>query len=173
MTTWSAVLLDRDGTVNVKAPEGAYVTRPEQLILLPGAGAAVRRLRDAGLPVFVVTNQRAVARGLMTAPGLDEVHDRFRELLGAAGAEVDGIYACVHEAGECGCRKPLPGLLHRVARDHPGVDLGRSVMIGDAASDVAAGAAAGCATVRLAASPDPAATVTARSLAEAVTWLLR
>jgi D-glycero-D-manno-heptose 1,7-bisphosphate phosphatase len=169
MTAWSAVLLDRDGTVNVKAAEGSYVTRPEQLALLPGAGRAVQRLRAAGIPVFVVTNQRGVARGLMTAGDLDAVHDRLRALIG----EVDGIYACVHEAGECVCRKPLPGLLHRVAEEHPAVDLGRSVMVGDAASDVRAGAAAGCATVRLAAARDPSATMTARSLAEAVTWLLR
>lgn len=165
---WSAVLLDRDGTVNVKAADGEYVTRPEQLSLLPGAGRAVRRLRAAGIPVFVVTNQRGVARGLMTARDLDAVHDRLRALIG----EVDGIYSCVHEAGECLCRKPLPGLLHRVAEDHE-VDLRTSVMVGDAASDIGAGAAAGCTTVRLAAARDPAATVTARSLAEAVTWLLR
>jgi len=169
VTKWSAVLLDRDGTVNVKAAEGEYVARPEQLTLLPGAGPAVRRLRDAGIPVFVVTNQRGVARGLMTADDLDAVHARLVELIG----EVDGIYSCVHEAGTCECRKPLPGLLHRVARDHPGVDLGTSVMVGDAASDVVAGAAAGCSTVRLAATADPAATRTARSLADAVTWLLR
>ncbi|GAA0525578.1 D-glycero-beta-D-manno-heptose 1,7-bisphosphate 7-phosphatase [Paractinoplanes ferrugineus] len=173
MTTWSAVLLDRDGTVNVKAPEGEYVAHPDQLTLLPGAGPAVRRLRAAGIPVFVVTNQRGVARGVMTARDLEAVHERFRLLLRAAGAEVDGIYACVHERGACECRKPLPGLLHRVARDHPHVDLRQSAMVGDAAGDVAAGAAAGCVTVRLAETPDPAATVTARSLPEAVTWLLR
>ncbi len=170
MTRWSAVLLDRDGTVNVKAPEGSYVTAPGQLALLPGAGAAVRRLRAAGVPVFVVTNQRGVARGLMSRDDLDAVHARLLSLLDTG---IDGIYACVHEAGACDCRKPLPGLLHRVAREHPGVDLRRSAMVGDAASDVAAGAAAGCTTVRLAAVPDPAATVTAGSLAEAVTWLLR
>ncbi|HET6478732.1 MAG TPA: HAD-IIIA family hydrolase, partial [Actinoplanes sp.] len=81
MTKWSAVLLDRDGTVNVKAAEGEYVARPEQLTLLPGAGPAVRRLRDAGIPVFVVTNQRGVARGLMTADDLDAVHARLVELI--------------------------------------------------------------------------------------------
>ncbi|GAA0492343.1 hypothetical protein Ade02nite_68960 [Paractinoplanes deccanensis] len=173
MRRWSAVLLDRDGTVNVKAPEGEYVSGPAQLTLLPGTGRAVRRLREAGIPVYVVTNQRGVARGKLTMRDLDAVHERLVALLRAEGAELDGIYACVHEAGRCDCRKPLPGLLRQVARDHPGVDLTRSAMVGDAASDVAAGAAAGCTTVRLAATPDAAATVTVRALPDAVGWLLR
>ena len=60
---WSAVFLDRDGTINVKAPEGAYIERPEDLILLDGAGTAIHRLTQLGVPVIVVTNQRGIARG--------------------------------------------------------------------------------------------------------------
>ncbi|WP_306215183.1 D-glycero-alpha-D-manno-heptose-1,7-bisphosphate 7-phosphatase [Actinoplanes sp. RD1] len=173
MTRWSAVLLDRDGTLNVKAPEGEYITTPARFTLLPGVAAAVRQLRTAGIPVFVVTNQRGVARGVMTERDLDAVHARMLDVLGAAGVKLEGVYACVHEIGACDCRKPLPGLLHRVALEHPGVDLRRSVMVGDSGSDVAAGTAAGCTTVRLAPAPDPAATATVPSLAAAVTWLLR
>jgi D-glycero-D-manno-heptose 1,7-bisphosphate phosphatase len=172
MSEWSAVFLDRDGTVNVPAAEGDYVAEPDQVALLPGVAEAIGRLRDAAVPVFVVTNQRGVARGLMTSAALDAVHDRVRSLLGDAGVTLDGIYSCVHEAAACDCRKPLPGLLRQVARDHREVELARCAMVGDAATDVLAGAAAGCTTVRLAAQPDPLATATFGTLPEAVSWLL-
>jgi D-glycero-D-manno-heptose 1,7-bisphosphate phosphatase len=64
----SAVFLDRDGTLNVKPRKGAYKMSPDQLRLLPGAGGAVRRLNDAGVSVFVVTNQRSVVLSEMTLP---------------------------------------------------------------------------------------------------------
>jgi D-glycero-D-manno-heptose 1,7-bisphosphate phosphatase len=172
MNYWSAVFLDRDGTVNVPAPEGDYVTEPDQVALLPGVAEAISRLCAAAIPVFVVTNQRGVARGLMTPAALEAVHDRVRALLDAAGATLDGIYSCVHEVDVCDCRKPRPGLLHRVAREHREVQLARCAMVGDTASDVLAGAAAGCTTVRLAARPDPLATATVGSLPDAVSWLL-
>ncbi len=166
------MFLDRDGTVNVPAAEGDYVTEPGQLVLLPGVAEAIGRLRDAAIPVFIVTNQRGVARGLMTSSDLDAVHDRMRSLLGAGGVTLDGIYSCVHEVGACDCRKPLPGLLRQVVRDHTEVELARCVMVGDTATDVLAGVAGGCATVRLAAQPDANATTTVGSLPEAVSWIL-
>ena len=172
MSRWSAVFLDRDGTLNVKAPEGQYVTTPDGLVLLPGVASAVRRLNASGALVFVVTNQRGVARGLMSRGDLDSVHERLVELLRTGGVSVDGIYVCDHDHGACECRKPLPGLLRQVAAARPEIELARSAMVGDAASDVAAGAAAGCVTIRLADAPDPAATTTVRSLPEAVDWLL-
>jgi D-glycero-D-manno-heptose 1,7-bisphosphate phosphatase len=176
VSRWSAVFLDRDGTLNVKAPEGRYVTRPSDLVLLPGVGDALRSLCDAGVPLYVVTNQRGVARGTMSAGDLEAVHQRLLMLLERAGATVEQIYSCVHDVGACGCRKPLPGLLHRAADDHPEVDLARSVMVGDTAADVLAGVSAGCATVRLATrtgtSTGASATVTVGTVAEAVRWLL-
>lgn len=142
------VFLDRDGTVNVKAAEGAYVTDPAELVLLPGAAAAVRRLNDAGIVVVLVTNQRGMARGLLSAAGYAAVAARLRALLAAAGARLDAEYVCPHEVG-CDCRKPRPGMVLRAAAEHPGIRLDRSVLIGDAESDVAAGIAAGIRTVRL------------------------
>jgi D-glycero-D-manno-heptose 1,7-bisphosphate phosphatase len=172
MSRWSAIFLDRDGTVNVAAAEGAYVTDPDQVVLLPGVAEAIGRLRNAAVPVFVVTNQRGVARGLMTPAALDAVNERVRSILARDGVSLDGIYCCMHEAGACDCRKPLPGLLRQVVRDHRGVKLARCAMVGDAATDVLAGSAAGCTTVRLAAQHDPLATITVGSLPEAVSWLL-
>jgi D-glycero-D-manno-heptose 1,7-bisphosphate phosphatase len=142
------VLLDRDGTLNRKAPEGSYVTRPSELQVLPGAGEAVRRLNEAGIAVAVVTNQRCVALGLVTEETLESIHARLREDLAACGARVDAIYHCPHGEGACDCRKPAPGML-RAAAARFGVPPHEAVMIGDADSDVEAGRRFGARTIRL------------------------
>jgi D-glycero-D-manno-heptose 1,7-bisphosphate phosphatase len=145
-----AVLLDRDGTINVKAPEGDYITRPEQVELLPGAAAAIRALNRAGVPVVVVTNQRGIALGRMSEDDLSAVHARVRELLGDdGGARLDEIFHCPHDKGVCACRKPGTLLLER-ARDHLGLaSLRRCLMVGDSLSDVLAGRAVGARSVLL------------------------
>lgn len=148
MVTPQLILLDRDGTINVKAPEGHYVESPRELVLLPGAAAAIARLNAAGVPVAVVTNQRGIALGRMTTGDLERVHAALRDQLAAHGAHVDRFYACPHEKGVCDCRKPEPGMLLDALRDF-GVAARDAVMIGDAASDVEAGVRAGTATVRL------------------------
>jgi D-glycero-D-manno-heptose 1,7-bisphosphate phosphatase len=146
------LLLDRDGTVNVKAPEGEYVTAPAVLELLPGAAEAIARANGAGVPVALVTNQRGVALGRMSERDLDAVHAELAAQLAGAGARVDAIFACVHERGTCSCRKPDPGLLlEALARFE--VAPSDAVMIGDADSDVEAGRRAGVRTIRI----DPAA----------------
>ncbi|MDT4894518.1 MAG: D-glycero-D-manno-heptose 1,7-bisphosphate phosphatase, partial [Pseudonocardiales bacterium] len=110
---WHTVFLDRDGTINVKAAEGEYVTDPNAVELLPGAAAAIRRLNESGRMVVVVSNQRGVARGVFSRVQLDAVTGRLVRLLAAEGAHVDAFYYCTHGQGECDCRKPLPGLLLR------------------------------------------------------------
>lgn len=147
------VFLDRDGTLNVKAPEGAYVAGPADLVLLPGAADAVRRLNQAGVFVVLVTNQRGIARGLVAPDAHARVMGRLTAELASAGACIDAVYVCPHEKESCDCRKPAPGLLLRAARAHPGIDLSDAVTVGDAESDIAAGAAAGTGTIRLAAQP--------------------
>lgn len=144
------VFLDRDGTLNTKLPRGQYVERPDQLELLPGAAAAVARLNRAGLRTCLVTNQRGVALGLMSGADLDAVHERLTALLGAAGGQLDAIYACLHDAGQCSCRKPAPGLLLRARTERPEIDFARSVIVGDALSDMQAGRALGLLTVMIA-----------------------
>ena len=173
MSEFDAVFLDRDGTLNVKADEGAYVTEPAQLVLLPGAAAAVRRLNQAGVPVILVTNQRCIARGLLSPDGYGAVAERLRHLLAEGGARLDAEYVCPHEGGSCDCRKPLPGLLHRAAADHAGLVLEHAALVGDAESDVQAGLAAGLTTVRLAPAGVPtAACRRCADVGEAVDWLL-
>lgn len=142
------MLLDRDGTL---VEEMDYLSDPAQLRLIAGAAVAVRRLNEAGIPVILVTNQSMIARGIATEADLALVHERLIALLEAEGAELARIYYCPHhpDIGEppyrasCDCRKPLPGLLSRAARDLD-LDLSRSTMIGDSLRDLEAGDAAGC-----------------------------
>ncbi|NHC44748.1 HAD family hydrolase [Motilibacter sp. K478] len=164
------VFLDRDGTLNVKADEGRYVTSPADLVMLPGAVDAVRRLNATGARVIVVTNQRGVARGLMSRQDLDRVHDRLHSLLAAGGARVDAVLACPHAADSCDCRKPLPGLVTQAADRFAGLSPTRSAMVGDADSDVELGLRLGMLTVRLGteAARKPLADHTVPTLAAAV-----
>jgi D-glycero-D-manno-heptose 1,7-bisphosphate phosphatase len=143
-----AVFLDRDGTINVPAAAGDYVRSPDELVLLPGAAAAIRRLNRAGLRTVLVTNQR-----WLSMPGADRAafvatQDRLVELLAAEGARLDAAYHCPHAHRSCLCRKPAPGMLWRAA-DELAIDLTRSVIVGDAVSDVQAGRAAGTGTILL------------------------
>jgi D-glycero-D-manno-heptose 1,7-bisphosphate phosphatase len=145
-----AVFLDRDGVINQKAPGGGYVTRWEDFHLLPGVIEGIAQLNRAGLRVIVVTNQRCVAKGLLTEAELEKLHRQMCEHLRPAGARIDAIYYCPHELEPaCDCRKPAPGMLLEAARTH-GLELATSWMVGDSDSDIQAGKNAGCRTARLA-----------------------
>lgn len=143
-----AVLIDRDGTLNVNVH---HLRRVADLQLIAGAGEAVARLNAAGYPVVVITNQSAVARGLLSEGYLNEIHVALKQLLLPLHAHVDGIYYCPHHPEEgvgmyrtvCACRKPAPGMLLQAAMEHD-LDLTRSIMVGDNISDLEAGWAAGC-----------------------------
>lgn len=175
MSLYDTVFLDRDGVIVAPADAGDYITRPDEVVPLPGAAAAVAALNRSGVFVVLVTNQRGVARGLMTEADVDAVNARVSDLLAEHGGRLDAVYVCPHETATCDCRKPAPGLLLRAAADHPDIDLGRAVMIGDTESDVLAGRAAGTATVRLAPAgerPDTEADTVLPDLAAAVRWLL-
>lgn len=173
---FKAAFLDRDGVINQKMPEGQYVTRWEEMLFLPGAAEAIFLLHRAGFRVIVVSNQRCVAKGLLTVQGLDSIHRCMCEKFAAAGATIDGVYYCPHDnQPPCSCRKPAPGLLLKAAREHQ-LDLARSWMIGDSDTDVAAGRYAGCKTARLLNSAENAnerADVIVPSLLDAVRQILR
>jgi D-glycero-D-manno-heptose 1,7-bisphosphate phosphatase len=169
---FSTVFLDRDGTVNVKAPEGQYVTSPNDLTLLPGAAAAIARLNAASVQVILVTNQRWLS-ALPDVLPYERVHARLEELLAENGAHLDAAYYCPHSAGSCGCRKPAPGMLERAAEERR-FSLTNAVVIGDRESDIAAGRAAGTATILLSAEQNTpsSANYIAADLAEAVGLIL-
>jgi D-glycero-D-manno-heptose 1,7-bisphosphate phosphatase len=144
-----AVFLDRDGVINRKPLEGDYVTRWEDFHILPGVAEGIALLNRAAFLVIVVTNQRCIAKGLISAAELEQMHERMAELLAKSGAIVDGTFYCPHEIEPgCDCRKPAPGMLLNAARLH-GIELSASWMIGDSEIDLEAGRNAGCKTVRL------------------------
>lgn len=167
--------LDRDGVINRKPPEGQYVTRWEDMHFLPGVPNAIRLLGEAGFCVLAVSNQRCVAKGLLTANELESIHKRMCQELAAADAVITEVYYCPHEEQPpCSCRKPAPGMLLKAAREHE-IDLTASWMIGDSDVDVDAGRIAGCRTARILNGDEVetvGADVFARSLLEAVRQIL-
>ncbi|GGM45400.1 hypothetical protein GCM10011608_32700 [Micromonospora sonchi] len=135
---FDAVLLDRDGTLVEDVP---YNGDPDKVRPMPGARAALDRLRAAGFKLAVVTNQSGLARGLFTERQLDRVHRRIQALLGP----FDSWQVCPHDDGDgCACRKPAPGLVHAAAAAL-GTVPARCVLIGDIGRDVTAALAAGAA----------------------------
>ncbi len=184
-----AVFLDRDGTVN---EEVGYLRDLKQLKLIPGAGAAIRRLNEAGFKVVLVTNQSGVARGYFSESFVQETHALLEQLLKNDGARLDGIYYCPHHptAGnsrfttECNCRKPGTGMIDRAARDL-NVDMKKSYVVGDKWSDVELGQRAGARTILVKSgfAPDSEGNLRpghlmdpeliAGSITEAVEWILQ
>ncbi len=144
-----AAFLDRDGVINRKAPIGHYVTSWDEMQMLPGVAQAISLFNRAGYLVIVVTNQRSVAKGLISVSELESIHRRMCDDLARAGANVHEVYYCPHELEPaCSCRKPQPGMLLRAAEAH-NIDLSASWMIGDSDRDIEAGKNAGCRAVRL------------------------
>jgi histidinol-phosphate phosphatase family protein len=126
-----AVLLDRDDTI---IEDGPYLNDPAGVRPMPGAAAALERLRRKGLLLAVVTNQSGVAKGLITTEQLHAVNARVDAELGP----FDSWQMCLHDDGDgCGCRKPAPGMV-RAAAAELGVDPARCVLIGDTGGDVTA-----------------------------------
>jgi D-glycero-D-manno-heptose 1,7-bisphosphate phosphatase len=170
----TAVFLDRDGVLNRAVVREGRPHPPDDLSaleVLPGAAEACATLRAAGFLLIVVTNQPDIARGTRTRDEIDTINRRLSELL-----PVDEFRICPHDdADRCECRKPSPGLILVAGRER-GLDLRRSVMVGDRWRDVEAGKRAGCWTVfvdhgyteRRPEAPD----LTVKSLGEAVPWIL-
>lgn len=178
----AALFLDRDGVINEDPVQ--FVTRPEELRLLPQAARAIARFNARGIPVVVCSNQSGVAKGLYTLETLQRISERLQQLLAEYGAHIDAFYYCPHDdADGCDCRKPKPGLLLRAAQEH-GIDLERSVFVGDSWRDIQAGRAAGVKTVlvlsghvkrELLASAEgtqPTPDHIAEDLSEATEWIL-
>lgn len=152
-----AIFLDRDGTINKYI---GFLRKPDEFELLPGVTEAIRRINNSGYLAIVITNQPVIARGEVSIPELQTIHDKMETLLGREGVYVDGLYYCPHHPDkgfegeikelkiECNCRKPKPGLILRASNDF-NIDLAESWMIGDDDKDVIAGKAAGCKTIRI------------------------
>lgn len=140
-----AIYLDKDGTL---IPDIPYNVDPALVTLYPDAGDSLRRLRQAGYRLIVVSNQAGVAQGRFPETALPAVWQRLDDLLRPFGATPDAYYYCPHhpQTQVCTCRKPEPGMLLQAAQDH-GIDLSASWIIGDILNDVEAGNRAGCRTI--------------------------
>ncbi len=138
-----AAFLDRDGVINRKAPDGGYITRWEDFHILPGVPEAIARLRAANFLVIVITNQRGIARGMVSPATVEEIHAKMNNQLQSAGVTLDAVYYCPHDVlPPCACSKPQPGMLLTAAAEHH-INLKNSWMIGDSPTDIEAGKRAG------------------------------
>jgi D-glycero-D-manno-heptose 1,7-bisphosphate phosphatase len=185
--TRPAVFLDRDGTL---VEERGYIDRLDMLALYPWSADALRLLKRAGFAVVVVTNQSAIARGIIDEAFLEASHREIDRRLALGGASIDRYYFCPHLADApieqyrqaCRCRKPGPGMIERACRELD-LDAARSFTVGDRWRDVASGRAAGTRTAlvrsghgaREADTPPEGARADAilNNLMEAVGWILR
>lgn len=138
------IFLDRDGVINADSPD--YIRSIEDFHLIPGSADAIGRLSAAGLEVMLITNQSIIGRKLVTEATLLSIFEHLRRELLPSGGKIRDIFYCPHRPEDrCSCRKPQPGLFFQ-AREAHGVDLRRSVMVGDSAKDMEAATAAGVGT---------------------------
>jgi D-glycero-D-manno-heptose 1,7-bisphosphate phosphatase len=152
--TLHTVFLDRDGVINRKMSEGRFITSAAEFQPLPGVYEAIAKLNQAGMRVFVVSNQRGIALGLYTAADVLDIHASFQDELKAHGAHVDAFYFCPHDKADCDCRKPLPGLFNQAQADFPSIAADSSVIIGDSWSDIEFGRRLGMLTVFIDGDPE-------------------
>lgn len=132
-----AVFLDRDGTI---MEDAHYIKSPNEVRLIPGAAAAVRRINDAKVPAIVITNQSGIARGIFKPEDYEAVRSHFESLLKAEGAHIDASYFCPHHpsvTGPCDCRKPATRMFEDAMRDFQ-LDAANVAYIGDRWRDVVA-----------------------------------
>lgn len=138
------IILDRDGTIVV---DRHYPADPDALEFAPGAAAGLYRMSEMGFRLVVITNQSGIARGFFSSEKLQAIHERLKQMLGAIGVQLDGIYYCPHAPeDECDCRKPKLGLLRQASLDL-GFEMSESIVIGDKDSDIEFGNRAGALTM--------------------------
>jgi D-glycero-D-manno-heptose 1,7-bisphosphate phosphatase len=138
-----AVFLDRDGVINRATVRDGKPFPPVGVVeveILPGVARALKRLRQEGLRLIVITNQPDVARGTQTRQAVEAIHAKLLK----AGLPIDAFYVCYHDSGdECLCRKPRPGMLLAAAQDYS-LDVRNSFIVGDRWRDIQAGQTVGC-----------------------------
>ena len=137
-------LLDRDGTLIRDVP---FLNDPAGVELLPGVGQGLSELQAAGFALAIVSNQQGIGLRYTTRQEMIAINQRLFRALAPFGVRISRVYYCPHTAADgCDCRKPGAAMLRRALEDF-GVPRSRTVMIGDTAADVQAGAAAGCRTI--------------------------
>ena len=165
------MFFDRDGTINVKMPEDSYVTNWGEFQFLPYTFEVLRAIKDRDYKTILVTNQRGIARGIMTSTQLLDIHERMQSILRQNGCSFDHIFYCPHDIHEkCNCRKPKPGLLAMVDALYC-INKEHSFMVGDSLSDMEAGRRYGVKTIRVG-SIDVNADYSAMNLSEILTIII-
>ncbi|QZY53832.1 D-glycero-alpha-D-manno-heptose-1,7-bisphosphate 7-phosphatase [Crassaminicella profunda] len=140
-----AIFLDRDGVINDnKKP----VNKPKDLIFYPWTIEALKILSKADFMLFIVTNQGGIEMGYFTENDLKAIHDEMMRIFRLENIVIDDIAYCPHFKTKCECRKPSPGMLLSLAKNHH-IDLNASYMIGDREMDITAGFEAGCTTIKI------------------------
>jgi len=146
-----AVFMDRDGTI---IEDTGYIDSPERVKFLPGSIEAIKRLKDAGYKVVIISNQAGIARGLLTEDMLQTIDKYIHKKILSGGTHIDGSYYCPHHPEHgvypyrqaCECRKPHTGLVKKAAKEHD-LDLSKSFMVGDHSSDIETAKRAGIKSV--------------------------
>jgi D-glycero-D-manno-heptose 1,7-bisphosphate phosphatase len=152
-----------------------FVSKRDDVRILPTVAAALRTFADAGYACVVVTNQSGVARGYFDETSIHAINAEIADQLLAADVKLDAFYYCPHYGAGCDCRKPEPGMIRRAAREH-GIDVARSAVVGDRGSDIELGQRLGIPGVLVPgpipyAGPEP--DFRARTLLEAAQWIVR
>lgn len=138
---YPALFLDRDGVLLENNP--TYIRNWSEARIYHRALTALARIRESAYKIVIVTNQAGVAKGLIPVEVAEDINRHLVEEIEKSGGRVDGVFMCPHAVEDaCTCRKPLPGLLLEAARELS-LDLDRSIMVGDALTDMMAGRAAG------------------------------
>lgn len=138
------LFLDRDGVINVEK-DGEYVLNKEGFFFLPGVLDALKILAGKFSRILIVTNQRCIAKGMLTIEGLQDIHAYMMDGITATGGRIDHIYFCPDMNGEN--RKPNPGMAFQAKNDYPAIDFSKSIMVGNKLSDMQFGRNAGINTV--------------------------
>lgn len=142
-----ALFLDRDGVIIKNRTD--HVRSWDDVVFFPQALMALAQIRNWPGKIVIVTNQSVVGHGLISLPMANAINERLVQEIERMGGRIDAVYLCPHtSADDCQCRKPRPGMLHQAARAL-GIDMQRSIMIGDALTDLSAGRAAGVGQVVL------------------------
>lgn len=153
MKKQKVVFLDRDGVINEQALPHEYVYEWKDFKVLPNVCKAIKKINENKYRVFVVSNQRGIARGKCNREQIDRLHDAMIDYFRKYNCLIDGVYVCPHDEGECNCRKPDIGLFMQVEDDlrlkEVMIDKEQSWMIGDLDTDIIAGHLYGVKTVRI------------------------
>ena len=140
----TAIFLDRDGVIIEN--KSSYVRSLSDVVFYHQALEAIANIKNQSPKIFIVTNQSAIGRGLLSFKLAEDINNQVVERIKNAGGKITDVFMCPHSPDDlCACRKPKPGLILQAALKYK-IDLARSIMIGDALTDISAGQAAGVGT---------------------------